>query len=493
MPLFILNHYQRYGHINVALGIADLLAERGHKPYFLLRKCFEDRIKDRGYHFRSLDEPEEDAMITKKDSAALQMNFLESIIPTLKKPTIEQLSVVYDAEYLMKEHKTINDSFVKLLKHETPDIIILSTLITLPAVETCGIPWIYFHTPSPHLLYKNLRLIPPLSGFSSDTDANQIKEFREALENWSAKPAAIWSKYLAENGVGPVNCGFLNRESPYLNLYAYPRILDFGDEYKLPSTYYRMDNAIRQDDGSELKIPDTFLQSKKGKLIYVSMGSWFSGIVEVMQKLVNILAKSPNRFIISRGPKHDQYELADNMWGERFLNQLRVLPMVDLVITHGGNNSTVECLYFGKPMIVMPCFFDQHDNAQRIHEKGLGIKMNPFQVDDDKLLDAIEKLLTDDEIIARLQKVSQELKNSNSREEVVKVLEQIAEKKVSPFQIVEDVHSNENASKKLDLKDEDDLKDKLKKSVVVGNNNNNHNIITEKHLNGVKNGKSKDD
>ena len=97
-----------------------------------------------------------------------------------------------------------------------------------------------------------------------------------------------------------------------------------------------------------------------------------------MQRLIEVLARSPHRFIVSKGPQHDELELADNMWGEEFLPQPAILPLVDLVVTHGGNNTTTECLHAGKPMVVLPLFWDQMDNAQRIAETGLGVRLPPY-------------------------------------------------------------------------------------------------------------------
>ena len=94
-----------------------------------------------------------------------------------------------------------------------------------------------------------------------------------------------------------------------------------------------------------------------------------------MKDLVAALAETPHRYVVSKGPQHAEYELADNMVGDEFLPQVSVLPQVDLVITHGGNNTTTECLHFGKPMVVLPIFWDQHDNAQRIDETGFGIRL----------------------------------------------------------------------------------------------------------------------
>src|SRR6185436_12723330 len=148
------------------------------------------------------------------------------------------------------------------------------------------------------------------------------------------------------------------------------------------------------------------LRNRDGSLIYLSLGSLGSADVGLMQRLVDLLATTEHRVIVSKGPLADEIRLHDNMTGAGFLPQPAILPQVDLVITHGGNNTVVESFHHGKPMIVLPLFWDQVDNAQRVHETGFGRRLATYDFEDGELPGAVDELLADEALRARLSSVS---------------------------------------------------------------------------------------
>ena len=234
-----------------------------------------------------------------------------------------------------------------------------------------------------------------------------------------------FNDYLISRGVEPLNKqGIYINHSKYLNIYGLPLELDYLDIRPLPKNWIRFDNLKRNEVMDNFEIPPE-LKGKTEKLIYFSMGSMGGADVKMMTRLVDILGNSEHRFIVSKGPCHDEYDLPPNMWGEKSVPQIQVLPIVDLVITHGGNNTVTETFYFGKPLIVMPLFVDQYDNAQRVHEKGFGIRLDPYLCTEEELLKSIEKLLNDKELNEKLQKISKRIQTENSIEKLPKIIEQL--------------------------------------------------------------------
>ena len=174
----------------------------------------------------------------------------------------------------------------------------------------------------------------------------------------------------------------------------------------------------------KFEIPEK-LKNKPGKFIYFSLGSLSSFNVQLMKKSINYLSDSPHRFIISKGMLGDEYVLPDNCWSANYVPQTAVLKIVDLAIIHGGNNSLCETFNFGKPMIVMPLFGDQLDNALRVEDKGFGIRVNPFTCTKEELLDAIEKMLINKELHTKMETIAERCQHQSKSNEILKLIEQI--------------------------------------------------------------------
>ncbi|OTF76853.1 hypothetical protein BLA29_007702 [Euroglyphus maynei] len=128
------------------------------------------------------------------------------------------------------------------------------------------------------------------------------------------------------------------------------------------------------------------------------------------------------------GVANSQFQLADNMWGKPYLVQTKILPLVDLVLTHGGNNTVTEAFYYGKPMIVMPLFADQYDNAQRILEKGYGNRINGYLFKHGELCKMIDQILNDKQMIQKCKQAGERMRSSDSKQKACEKIEEIVER-----------------------------------------------------------------
>ena len=57
--------------------------------------------------------------------------------------------------------------------------------------------------------------------------------------------------------------------------------------------------------------------------------------------------------------------------------QLRVLPLVDVVVSHGGANSVVEALCAARPLVLLPLCNDQHLQARFLRQSDAGVVVEP--------------------------------------------------------------------------------------------------------------------
>ncbi len=248
-------------------------------------------------------------------------------------------------------------------------------------------------------------------------------KFREQWNDLFSNLRNNSNKWIVSKGAPELPPNALHPQSPHLNIYIYPQELDYSGIGPLPKNWLQVDSFVRNTD-ENFSIPEE-LERKSGNLVYLSMGTFASADLELMKRITGILSKSGHRFIVSKGPLHDRYELPNNMWGQKILPQTKVMPLVDLVITHGGNNTITESFYFGKPVIVLPLFADQLDNAQRIKELGFGVAFNPYTCSEGVLIGAVNAMLNDLALKRRLNIISHRIRNSHDKKRAADLIESI--------------------------------------------------------------------
>jgi MGT family glycosyltransferase len=250
------------------------------------------------------------------------------------------------------------------------------------------------------------------------------EDFRAEYRRTHADTQAEFSDWCREQGTDPLPELDFIHESPHLNLYVYPEEADYPRSRPLSPAFHRLDSSVRTTD-AEFQLPAE-LEGGNGALIYLSLGSLGAGDVELMQRLIDLLGQTPHRVLVSMGPQHDLLGLPENMAGSEFLPQVSVLPQVDLVITHAGNNTVTECVHFGRPMLALPIFWDQHDNATRVEEAGFGARLDTYHFEDSELAAAVDRLLADEDMRQRLGSVSSRLRSTSGAERAADLIEGLA-------------------------------------------------------------------
>lgn len=114
-------------------------------------------------------------------------------------------------------------------------------------------------------------------------------------------------------------------------------------------------------------------------------------LLDAMTELSNIkfLVKSSELLKLNRN--------IPNVLIRPWLPQKAILrhPNLRCFITHGGLNSIQESIYWSKPIIVIPFYFDQFLNARWAHENGYGIELPFSEMTTNNLKSSIERVLHD--------------------------------------------------------------------------------------------------
>jgi len=410
-----------YGPALNSVGIAQACERRGHRCVFLTAPDMEGTYAKYGFPERvvSMAPP-----MAAEEAAAYWQNFVDGHIPNFNKTPLEQLdNYVKDCwDAIVDTALWAQKSLPQALQELQPDLVCVDNVILFPAIKQYGKPWVRIVSCSENEI-PDPDIPPHLSGCAHNDHAG-FAAFERRFGEVIGPIHARFNDFLQQHGQPPYPLGQFFEASPYLNLLLYPEPVKFQRRHPLlPPQYVYLEGCVRQD--AAYQVPE-FPVHQDRPLVYVSFGSLGCGDVPTLQRLIDALGQMPLRALVNVGGARDQYaHIPPNVRAESWFPQPSVIPQVDAVIHHGGNNTFTECLYFGKPALIMPYVWDGHDNATRVQETGHGLKMHRAHWRFDELQAALQQLFTDQAMAERLARASAQMQASPGPDRAAEALEQL--------------------------------------------------------------------
>ncbi len=404
-----------------SVGIAQACEKLGHKAVFLSDPGFLEVYQ--GYGFEAypvaLSEPMEPEAMAK-----FWEDFINGHIPNFRLSPYDQVDnyVKECWEAIVDSAKWAEKDLPGVLGRIKPDMICVDNVIMFPAIKQFGVPWVRIISCSENEI-PDPKVPPHLSGCSvhdSECCAAYDAHFKQVI-----KPIhEDYNRFLDSCGETAYELGEFFEASPTMNLLLYPEPAKFEREQPLdPARFQYLEGCVREEEAYPL--PE-FKSNQDKPLLYISFGSLGSGDTDLLKRLIDVVADLPYRALVNVGDYMEAYsDIPDNVHIASWYPQPSVIPQVDAVIHHGGNNSFTECLYFGKAAIIMPYVWDGHDNAMRVQETGHGFGFHRYDWTTDELVAALDQCINDSVMLARMKATSEHMQSRHGPTRAAEILDGI--------------------------------------------------------------------
>lgn len=160
-------------------------------------------------------------------------------------------------------------------------------------------------------------------------------------------------------------------------------------------------------------------------LVYVSLGTVFS-TPELFQPILDGLADAPVDVIATTGRfSPADLDVPANARVEQYLPNSELLPVVDLVVTHGGYTTVMGILAAGKPMVLIPFSADHPANAARCAAMKIAHILPPDRLSPETVRDTVDDALADPGLAINARRVATEIAAMPGPDHAAAIIEQL--------------------------------------------------------------------
>ncbi len=341
-----------HGHTNPTLGVVKDLTDAGHEVYYFSFKMFRGKIENVGAHFISCDAY--DFEMEDKDNADRVGK-----------------DMAFATELLVSSTLALDEMIAEKVEAIKPDMIVSDSVAywgKLTAMKY-NIPYVSSTT---------------TFAFNRHSAKYMKRGAREIIKMLLAMPK-------------------INKQIKRLQVkgYAIKGILDIVQNDNETNTIVYTSKAFQPCSdtfsdkyhfiGPSIRPIENSMKKTSKKTIYISMGT-VNKNKEFYLNCIDALKTTDYQVIISMGDNSDYFnDLPDNIQVYKSVDQMAVLSISDVFITHCGMNSTSEGLYFEVPLILFPQTPEQSAVAARVTELGAGLKLK--SISKEEVLIAINEVL----------------------------------------------------------------------------------------------------
>jgi MGT family glycosyltransferase len=320
-----------------------------------------------------------------------------------------------------------------------PDVIVSETAMWGPILvlwERLGIPVAVSSTlmgcqiPGPDAPLLGLGLPPPrtrrtrLLARLAGLGANRLAAgFRRRVD-----------RLRAGYGLPPLGCS-VNAFTGRLPLYLIPSLpeLDYN-RHDLPPSVHYVGPCIWNKRSTEAAPAWLETLPHDRPWVHVTEGTAHYQDPFVLRAAARGLAHQPVEVILTTGPQRDPAALAlgpaaPNVRLERWVSHADLLPRCAALVTTGGPATIMAALQAGVPLVVVPTHWDKADNAQRVVEAGVGLRLAPRRCTPERLRAAVRRVLEEPSFRANAQRVARHLAAAPGPPRAAQLLEDLSLRK----------------------------------------------------------------
>jgi len=386
------------GDINPFIALGSALRQRGHRATLLAAACFGPQALAAGLDFLPLGgRPDLTAFSRRRVSILLHPRlghrhfWKELVLPSVR-PLVEALEGAVHSgrpDVVVYHPASFGARWVCHRRGLPTALGALSPLVWMSSRDGSVHARSLVHRRPPRwVLWSFLRLAHPLARLTIDPDLNAVRR------GCGFPPG---HDLFFDHAFGcDLNLGLWSRvfRGPMPDDPPNGRICGF--------TWYDRGHHVQHTDG-EL---ERFLEAGPppivftlGTTVVAVAGSFYAHAAEACRRL------GRRGVLLTGSDENLPRRLPAGVRAFRYAPFAALLPRACAIVHHGGIGTTAQALRSGHPTVVIPCAFDQFDNAERVRRLGVSLTLARTHVTPATLAAAVRRVLENPAVIDRARRV----------------------------------------------------------------------------------------